>query len=62
MKRLAEGQEPIVRIPVVLEPVEVEVPLATVAIEIADVAVAVRVLPDRAKCLRYHPCHHPSIP
>lgn len=59
MKRLAEGEEPVVRIPVVLEPIEVQVTLAIVAIEIADVTVAVRVLPDRAKYLKYHPCHHP---
>ena len=46
---LAEGQEPIERTPVALEPAEAEEPLATAANENADAAEAERVLPDRAK-------------
>jgi len=41
MKRLAEGEEPAARIPVIVEPVEVQVTLAVVTIEIHHVAVAV---------------------
>lgn len=41
MKKLAEGQEPVVTVPVIVKPVEVQVTLAIVAVEIANVAVAV---------------------
>lgn len=45
---LADGQETIVVIPVVLEPIQIEVPLVGIAPEIGNVPVAIPVLPDRA--------------
>ena len=57
IKLLAGTQEPIVRVPVVLEPVEVQVPPLAVPVQVRDVAVAVRVLPDQ--CARYRPRHRP---
>jgi len=45
-----ETDEPIVRVPVVvLEPVEVQLPLLAIPVEIRDLAVAVRVLPKMCK-------------
>ena len=49
IKLLAGTQEPIVRVPVVLEPVEVQLPLLAIPVEIRDLAVAVRVLPKMCK-------------
>ena len=39
MKRLAEGEKPIVRIPVIVEPVEVHLTLAVITIEVRHVTV-----------------------
>lgn len=58
MKRLADGQEPIDLVPVVLVPVQVEVPLVVVPVEVGEVAVAVRVHEVRAVNLR----GRPSVP
>ncbi len=44
MKVLSRGETP-VRIPVTLEPVEVEVPVAAVPVEVRHVHVTVRVAP-----------------
>ena len=55
MKRLA-GNEAVVVVPVVVEPVEVQVPLVTVPVEVRDVQVAVRV---PQKYATHHLCHHP---
>ncbi len=46
---VANGQETVVAIPVVVPPIEVEVPLGVVLVEIRHVAVAVD-LGDRALC------------
>ena len=46
MKRVADGSKPVVVVPPVLKPIEVEVPLIGVAPEFGDIAVAVAVLPD----------------
>ena len=48
MKRVSEGQEPTVAVPPVLADVEVQVPLVAVPVEIRNVAVAIRVLPNGA--------------
>ena len=48
MIELADGQEPADVVPVVVEPVEVELALGTVLVEVGHVAVAVRVDPGRA--------------
>jgi len=53
MKRVSNCEEPVVIVPPVLEPVEVEVALARVAPEIRDVPI-VKVLPDL--------CRIPSMP
>jgi len=45
---LADGEEAVVVVPVALDVVEVEVPLRTVPVEVADDAVAVAIRPDRA--------------
>ena len=58
MKRVSDGGEPVDLVPPVLEPVEVQVPLRAIPVEVGDVAVAVRVPPDR--CTEYHPRHCPS--
>lgn len=47
MKRLSDGGKSVVLVPLVLEPIEVEVPLAGVTPEIRDVAIAIAVLSDR---------------
>lgn len=47
MKIVANDSEPPVLIPVVLNPVEVQLTLRIVAVEVRDVAVTVRILPDR---------------
>ncbi len=54
---LADRQKTIVGVPVVVEPVEVEVPLGVVPVEVGNVAVAVLVLPDQ--CANFRPRHHP---
>lgn len=46
IKRISDGREPADLVPVVLDPVEVQVPLRTVPVEVRNVAVAVPVLPD----------------
>lgn len=48
MKRLSDGYEPIVRVPVIVEPVEVQVALVVVLVQDRNVEVAVRVTPPRA--------------
>ncbi len=45
---LADGQEPAVLVPVVVEPVEVKLAVGTVPVQIGHVAVVVRVDPGRA--------------
>ena len=45
MKRVSDSEEPIVVVPPVLEPVEVQVALRTVPVEVRDVPV-VEMLPD----------------
>ena len=47
-----------VRIPVIVEPVDVPVPLAIVPVEVQHVTVAVRVA---QKCIACHPFHCPLI-
>ena len=56
MKRVSGTNEPIVGVPVVLEPVEVQLPPLAVPVEIGHVEVAVAVAP---KCAEYRLCHHP---
>ena len=46
MKRVSDGRESVYLVPVVLDPVEVQVALRTVPVEVRNVAVAVPVLPD----------------
>lgn len=45
---IADCQEPAVLVPVVLEPIEVQVPLVSITPQLRDVAIAVPVPPDRA--------------
>ena len=61
MKKLADGEEPVDRVPVVLIPVQVEVALDTVLVEVRNVAIAIGVTPDRARrnCTKHLPLHHP---
>jgi len=47
MKRVADSREPVVGIPLILEPVQVQVAPARAAPEFGRVAVAVRVPKDR---------------
>ncbi len=48
MKQIANRSKAIVLVPLVLEPIEVQVALGAIPVEVRDVPVAVRVLPDRA--------------
>lgn len=48
MNVLAESKETIVLVPIVLAPIQVQVPLAVPPVQIRDVAVAVRIPPVRA--------------
>ncbi len=58
MKRVADGEETAVLIPVVVAPVQVEVALRAVPVEVGHVAVAVRIDPGRAvKCGICRLCH-----
>ncbi|KKU16779.1 MAG: hypothetical protein UX24_C0002G0012 [Candidatus Giovannonibacteria bacterium GW2011_GWB1_45_9b] len=55
MKRVSRTRETIIGVEVVREPIEVQVPTLAIEIEIRDVAVAIRVLPDhRTKCCQFH--------
>lgn len=58
MKRVSGTDETIVRVEIVVEPVEVQDPPLAVPVEIRDVAVAVRVPPDRRTECRL--CHRSS--
>ena len=55
MKRLA-ARETIVVVPVVVEPVEVQLPLIAVGVEVGEVEVAVRIA---LKYATHLPKHHP---
>ena len=60
MKRLANGQKTTVLIPVIVEPVEVEVTLRAIPVEVRHVTIAVGINPRRAvKIIRYRLCHRP---
>lgn len=48
MNVLANSEEAVVLVPVALEPVQIQVPLAGVLVEVSHVPVAVRIHPDRA--------------
>lgn len=54
MKRVAgtTGDEPIIAIPPVVEPIVVQLALATIVVEHQDIAVAVRVLPYALVAIR----------
>lgn len=54
MNRFAHGEEPVVVVPVVVDPVEVEVPLIVVPVDVRRVEVVV-VATDRAAVLRRKP-------
>jgi len=56
MKRVSGTDEAIVRVEVVVEPVEVQDPALAIPVEVRDVAVALRVLPDRRTECRLHHC------
>ena len=62
LRSLAGGQETAVLVPVVVDNVEVELPVVGVLPEVADVAVAIRVRPDgatnRAEHLLRHCCSY----
>lgn len=46
MKRVSRPNETIIGIPVIVEPVEIEVPPPAIPVEIRDVTVTIGVLPD----------------
>ncbi len=54
-KKIAGGDEPIVGIEVVAEPVVVQVPSLAIPVQIPHVAVAIRTLPDKLR--KRHPRH-----
>ena len=58
IKQIAGAEKPIIGVPVVLEPIEIEVPLLAIPVKVRHVAIAIRVLPDH--CAKNHPCHCPS--
>lgn len=55
MRRIADTGETAIVIPVILEPIQVRVPLRTAPVKVHHVAVAVGVAPV---CTTYHPYHH----
>ena len=59
IKRVSRAEKTIVGVPVILEPIEVEVPALAIPVEVRNIVVAIRVLPDR--CVKNHQCHCPSI-
>lgn len=60
MKKIADRRETVVLVPVVLDPVQVQVALVVPVVEVRHVPVAVRVLPDGATiCATKLPHHHP---
>jgi len=58
MKRLAERQEPAVIIPMIVIPIEVQVPLGIIAIEIRHITITIRIDPGRAQ----RTCRIPPVP
>ncbi len=62
MKRLANGEEPTDFIPLIVIPVEVEVSLRSVSVEVGHVAITISVDQGRAviKCGTYHPFSLPA--
>lgn len=55
-KKVADGRKATVLIPLIVVPIQVEVPLVGVLVGIEDVPVAVRVHPDRADCVQWIIC------
>lgn len=53
-KKIAGTDKTIVGVEVVAEPVVVQIPTLTIPVQVPDVAIAIRVLPDLCKC---HPRH-----
>ncbi len=51
-----ENRRRVVSVPVIVQPVDVPVPLAIVPVQVQDVTVTVGVPKKYIKCL---PCHHP---
>lgn len=51
MKRIADGEETVVLVPAVPIPVQVQVTLVNVLVEARNVAIAIRVRPNRAAIL-----------
>lgn len=60
MNRFAHSEEPVVVVPVVVDPVEVQVPLIVVPIDVRGVEVVV-VTTHRAAVLRRKPSRSPRI-
>lgn len=57
MKEHSTAHQPIVVVPLIVEPVPVLVPLVVVPVEVGDVARVVGVAPS---CAKYRLCHCPS--
>lgn len=51
MKRVADDEETVVLVPIVVVPVQVQLPLVIPPVQAGDVAVAIRVMPDRAPAM-----------
>lgn len=60
--KFADGQKPVVLIPVVGKVVEVQVALGTVPVQDRDVGIAVRILPARAVIYTPHSVPLPFEP
>lgn len=58
MKRLAERQEPAVIIPMIVIPIEVQIPLGVIDVEIRHIAITIRIDPGRTQ----RTCRTPSKP
>ena len=63
MRKLANGEETVVLVPVIVEPIEVEVTLVAVPVEVRHVAV-IQVTRDRTVffCTQCRLCHYPLTP
>lgn len=56
MKRVSGNEETIIGVPVVVEPIEVQLPPLAVPVEVRHAEVAIAVTPE---CTKYHLHHHP---
>jgi len=58
IKRFSDSHKAAMAIPPVVEPIQIQLTLAGILVQIRHVAVVIRILPDRAKCIKRLQNHH----